>query len=57
MDVQVHTFLIYLIAMTIVSAAFEMARPNDVRPALFRAGFTLLQGEKRIQFPRNLSTM
>ncbi len=43
-DTQVHTFLLYAIALCIVSGVFEMCRPNDHRPALARATFIMLQG-------------
>jgi hypothetical protein len=44
MDVQVHTFLIYTIALSILSAVIEMRNPHDVRPALARSAFVILQG-------------
>ena len=44
MDIQLHTYLILAVIMCGLSAAFEMYHINDVRPALARACFTMLQG-------------
>ena len=44
MDIQLHTYLILAVILCGLSAAFEMYYINDVRPALARACFTMLQG-------------
>ena len=44
MDVQLHTYLVYIIVMCFVSIIFELVLINNVIPALARATFTLLQG-------------
>ncbi len=44
MDVQVHTFLTYVIGVTILAIAVEMWRPRDPRPAMIRSWFLIIQG-------------
>ena len=39
-----HTFLVYAIVGCVLSMLLEIAFPNDLRPALLRSAFTLLQG-------------
>ena len=41
---KVHTYLFYTIVACMFTSVFEMIYINDVRPALARAAFTLLQG-------------
>ena len=41
---QVHTFQLYAIVMCALFSALEVFFPSDLRLALLRAGFTLLQG-------------
>ena len=44
MDVQLHTFLIYAVAMCILFTILEMRNPSDFRPAIARATFVIIQG-------------
>uniref|UniRef100_A0A6A7GAT9 Transmembrane protein 45B-like n=1 Tax=Hirondellea gigas TaxID=1518452 RepID=A0A6A7GAT9_9CRUS len=44
MDVQVHIFLMYVVAASAVSGALEMTHKKNIIPALGRAFFTTLQG-------------
>ena len=44
MDIQLHTYQIYAIVLCLISSIFELMWINDVRPALARSAFTLLQG-------------
>ena len=44
MDVQVHSYLIISIGLCGISVLLEMIYIDDVRPALARACFTMLQG-------------
>lgn len=43
-DIQVHTFLVYAIVLCSLSSVLETFYPHDLRPALLRSTFTLLQG-------------
>ena len=47
-----HTFLLYVIAMCIITGLGEMAWPRDVRPALGRSAFIILQGNKNDYYVR-----
>ena len=44
MDIQVHSYLIISIGLCAISVLLEMVYINDVRPALARACFSMLQG-------------
>lgn len=44
MDVQVHTFVVYVAFLCATFCVLEMKYKNDVRVALARAGFTLAMG-------------
>ena len=44
MDTQLHTYLVYAIILCMGSAILEMIFTYDVRPAICRSVFTLLQG-------------
>ena len=52
-DTMVHTYLVYAVGLCVVSGALEMMRPSDVRPALARAAFLMLQG-RILRSKRNL---
>ena len=43
LDVQVHKFIVYAIVMCVISTILEIFFPDDVRPVILRAFFTLLQ--------------
>ena len=49
MDVEVHTFLTYAIGMCVFCVLMEMAYPDDVRPAICRNAFIILQGVRANQ--------
>ena len=52
MDVQVHTYLVYTILLCMLAAILEWIFKNDVRPAIARATFVMLQGTWFFQVSR-----
>lgn len=44
LDIQVHTFLVYAIAMCTVGCLLEIQYPGDMRTMLFTTGATMAQG-------------
>jgi hypothetical protein len=48
-DVQMHTYLFYSILGCALASTFEMVWIHDVRPAVARAAFSLLQGTWMVQ--------